>query len=475
MRHLIELSETVRQWAETEDRVRALLWYGTQALGTFTVFSDVDVAVVHRDSSGEVVDSLRQFLGSRVRECVHLDGRGEAALWVDDALTKIDLRLVGAVADLRAMANSLDVPAPRFVAALDKDRSCGEILREAEVRRTRDPSTSADEEIEKFLVGFEAASNAHRRSDGYRFYFEYNLALHRLARLVELARGNGEYLFLPRMLLSKRLGKQEQAEFRALHGVLYLPEAPTQKRRLAAAFLQVVEELRTRYLLRRPVEALRTFLDKIQSRDLFFNVRDFADAFAGSVLPGRVFRTSTLSRWIGTPELDGWIERHRVVKAVDFRNPEEAATTLPYSSGLAERLAVVSLPLSGRPRTSSAPVTQSLGQMYYRQFRAHLDNVVAALRVLAEPRDGAVAVHCHVGRDRTGWFCATLGLLLGLEEELIVDDYLRSGQDTRDESIRDFLALVAGDGGAASLLAVGGLQQAEVVALRRRLLADPGR
>jgi protein tyrosine/serine phosphatase len=371
------------------------------------------------------------------------------------------------------MATSIDVPAPRFVAVLDKDQACGELLRLASVPGGKDPAALVDGEIEKFLVGFEAASNAHRRSDGYRFYFEYNLALHRLARLVELARGNGDYLFLPRMLLSGRLGHQEQIEFRDLHGVLYLPRAPEQKRKLAGAFLKIVRELAVRFPLRRSTESMASFLAAVQSRDLFFNVRDFAAAFGGQVRSGRLFRTSTLSRWAGTPELDGWLARHRVVKVVDFRDPEEAAAALPYPSNLEERFAVCSLPLSGRPIVTEAP--EPLGEVYYRQFRSHLDNVVAALRIVAEPRDGAVAVHCHVGKDRTGWFCATIGLLLGIDEERIVDDYLRSGQGTQEEAIRTFLALVASAGGATRLCAAAGFGPDEVGALRRRLIDADGR
>jgi hypothetical protein len=470
MRHLIDLAEEVRRWAELEDRVRALLWYGMQALGTWTAFSDVDAAVIHCGTSRDVVDSLRRFLGDRVRECVHLDGRGEAALWVDDALTKIDLRLVGSATDLHPMAASLDVPAPRFVSAVDKDQACWELLRTAAQTKTRDPATVVDEEVEKFLVGFEAASNAHRRSDGYRFYFEYNLALHRLARLIELARGSGEYLFLPRMLLSARLDRSEQVEFRDLHGVLYLPKAPEQKRKLAGMFLKVVAELQSKFPLRRQMETMRTFLDAIQRRDLFFNVRDFAGAFSGKVLSGRLFRTSALSRWEGTPELDSWLERHRIVKVVDFRDPEEAAGTLPYSQAMAKRLAVEVLPLSGPPRNAPKAAPRSQGETYFRLFRAHLGSVAAALRVVAGPRDGAVVVHCHVGKDRTGWFCATLGLLLGLNEESLVDDYLRSGQDTKPAVIREFLALLAESGGAARWLAEAGFGPQEVAALRSRLL-----
>lgn len=473
MRQLRELAEVVKVWAGNDDRVRALLWYGTQALGSSSPFSDIDAAILHWGPAAEVVESLRQQLGQRVREWVHLQGRGEAALWVDETLTKIDLRLVASPEALHAMAVSMDVPSPRFVAVLDKDHACGELLRLASAPAGRDASSLVDGEIEKFLIGFEAASNAHRRSDGYRFYFEYNLAFHRLARLVELARGNGDYLFLPRMLLSGRLDHQEQVEYRDLHGVLYLPKAPDQKRRLAGAFLKIVRELAARFPLRRSIDSIASFLAAVQSRDLFFNVRDFAAAFGGQVRSGRLFRASTLSRWAGTPELDGWLTRHGVVKIVDFRDPEEAsAAGLAYPPDMVDRLAISSLPLSGRPvaREESEP----LGEIYYRLFRAHLENVVAALQIVAEARDGSVAVHCHVGKDRTGWFCATIGLLLGLDEEKIVDDYLLSGQGVREAAIRIFLARVAAAGGASRLCAAAGFGADGLAALRRRLLVEDG-
>lgn len=474
MRHLRELAEVVRSWAANEDQVRALLWYGTQAIGNFTPFSDIDAVIVHRGHASEVVESLRQQLGARVRECVHVSGRGEAALWVDESLTKIDLRMVADPHELHDMATSVDVPAPRFVAVLDKDSACGDLFRLASQRGNGNPAVLVNSEIEKFLIGFEAASNAHRRSDGYRFYFEYNLALHRLARLVELARGNGEYLFLPRMLLSGRLSSQEQIEFRDLHGVLYLPKAQEQKRKLVGAFLKIVRELDQRFPLRRSVDSMASFLVAVLNRDLFFNVRDFADAFDGRVTRGRLFRGSTLSRWTVTPELSDWITRCQVVKVIDFRDPEEAAAHLPYTGEIAERLGVVSSPLSGRPSAVGAPAMTSLGATYFQMFRTYIVNVIAALRIVAEPRNGSVVVHCHAGKDRTGWFCATVGLLLGLNIDRIVDDYLRSGQDTREDSMRDFLGLVSATGGARALLAESGYGSAEVDILRSRLLATSG-
>ena len=51
------------------------------------------------------------------------------------------------------------------------------------------------------------------------------------------------------------------------------------------------------------------------------------------------------------------------------------------------------------------------------------ENVVAALRALAAPTDGASVVHCAAGKDRTGVVCALALAVAGVPHEEIVADY----------------------------------------------------
>ena len=43
---------------------------------------------------------------------------------------------------------------------------------------------------------------------------------------------------------------------------------------------------------------------------------------------------------------------------------------------------------------------------------------------LADPQQGPVLFHCTTGKDRTGWAAAALLLLLGVDQDDVVDDYL---------------------------------------------------
>lgn len=55
------------------------------------------------------------------------------------------------------------------------------------------------------------------------------------------------------------------------------------------------------------------------------------------------------------------------------------------------------------------------------------DSVVAALRTIANA-DGATLVHCAAGKDRTGTIVALSLLLAGVDRQLVIEDYARSGE-----------------------------------------------
>ncbi|QRO00681.1 nucleotidyltransferase domain-containing protein [Archangium violaceum] len=274
---LHHLAQRIRAWAERAPAVRALFWYGGYGYGQLLPGSDLDMAVLLSPGadaarvSNALVDAL-STQGDPVELVVFTPEEQRLTAWMSEALTKLDLVFGRTAGELAWLADAGDVPPPRLTSAWPvQDPEVLDLLHrasrpiaesDAELRRER-----SEREIDKFLIAFEACSAAHAKGDAYAFYFQYNLALGRLARLVQLTRVGHRYLYLPRNLLTGALEADERASFRLLSGTLQLSEAHDRERALAKAFLETLEEVRAVLGARRESAGLARFLERILRRD----------------------------------------------------------------------------------------------------------------------------------------------------------------------------------------------------------------
>lgn len=79
-----------------------------------------------------------------------------------------------------------------------------------------------------------------------------------------------------------------------------------------------------------------------------------------------------------------------------------------------------------------------LSHHYIQYLDEAADQVVRALRVIADSDSGPVVVHCAAGKDRTGVVVALALVVAGVGREDVVADYALTGE--RIEAIRDRLA-----------------------------------
>jgi hypothetical protein len=271
------LAQRVRAWAEHSPAVRALFWYGGYGYGQLNPGSDLDLAVLLHSGTEispmaqELVSTLGAVSGPVEYSVIDPQERRLTA-WVGEALTKLDAVFGQTVEELSWLADARDVPPPRLTSAWPVQdpevvallRRAAQPIPETEVALRQERS---EREIDRFLIAFEACSAACAKSDAYTFYFQYNLALGRLARLVQLIRVGHRYLYLPRRLLSQALSPDEWRSFCLLSGTLQLSEARDRKRALAGAFLGAVAEARETLGVRRDTSALAAFLERVQRRD----------------------------------------------------------------------------------------------------------------------------------------------------------------------------------------------------------------
>ena len=146
-----------------------------------------------------------------------------------------------------------------------------------------------------------------------------------------------------------------------------------------------------------------------------------------------------------------------------------------------------------------AGAADNLVEDYMRQMDVNAPSMVEALRLIADPSNRPVVVHCTAGKDRTGIVTAMLLAILGVSDDDIVADYhvtttnmapilerIRAAQVFQDnglahapswifesepETMRDFLDRMATTyGGAVEWAQAKGLRDEEIARLRETLL-----
>ncbi len=219
------------------------------------------------------------------------------------------------------------------------------------------------------------------------------------------------------------------------------------------------------------------------------NVRDLGGL---RTRDGRAIRRGALVRAVALVRLSaaggGALEAHGVRTVIDLRNDDELGEDLaPRPPGLT----TLHLPLDGiedmefwkdwhgRPEFGTP--------LYYRPFLDHFPaRTAAVLTAIARAAPGGIAVHCGIGRDRTGLITILLLALAGVDEEAIAADYAlsearvpfgRVGRFSEDrgttpaEVIGDLLAGLD----VEAYLRLAGVTDDDLAAIRARLLSAAGR
>jgi protein-tyrosine phosphatase len=200
---------------------------------------------------------------------------------------------------------------------------------------------------------------------------------------------------------------------------------------------------------------------------------------------------------------------HGIVRVIDLRDDRERDEAGVL---VAEGIDVVHQPLldptfEWLDDTHPEPATL-LAHRYELILTSFPDRFAGAVEAIVETvanleRPGGVAYHCAVGKDRTGLLTALLLDVLGVPDETIVADYVRSASATavqvswlwalglpggstsddelefgvwsaRPETMQATLALLRGDhGGAEAYLVAAGVERTTLEALRQAVLTEP--
>ena len=201
---------------------------------------------------------------------------------------------------------------------------------------------------------------------------------------------------------------------------------------------------------------------------------------------GGIVRADALDRLTAA----GWaaLEAHGVRTVIDLRNDDELGEDLaPRPAGIT----TLHLPLDGVEDTAFWKDWHDRPEfgtpIYYRPFLDHFpERTAAVFTAIARAEPGGVAVHCGIGRDRTGLIAILLLALAGADADEIAADYalsearVRFGQvgtfyEDRGITPADVIAELLAGLDVEVYLRGAGVSEEDLAAIRSRLLSAAGR
>lgn len=456
--------------------LQVALLYGSFGRNEGNPNSDIDIQVlVDKDfQAHDLIDILKKEFENEIQYINEVKLRNKVVVYLNNQ-PKIEFGICKDVFEINRnyLGSEITNTTNTILFANDnwKDRIetyLHELVKKHTTDKTKDKTenTIADL-VNKFVYEFENCSNLHRRSDGFQFYFFYNIALHIAVQLNQLSKGETKYNFLPKQFIANTLTTEEQKSFYELKGTLFLPEANQQKRKLLDFFYFAIETL----VSKKQQEELKQFCEWIYERDFFWNFRDISTNNP-KIKSGVIYRTATMTLFQNENRFEDLLHKKQIKTVVDLRADREIDEH-SYTQETQHKFNYVRTPFDPWNQPDWFKEKHHYGtneEIAYRFFGIGCnDKIKTALEAIINEKN-ATAVHCFAGKDRTGIFISLLHLLVDTPLETIYADYLASEVDVKPYRLEMVLNIINEKGGIVPYLIECGLQQTQVEHLKNKLL-----
>ena len=133
---------------------------------------------------------------------------------------------------------------------------------------------------------------------------------------------------------------------------------------------------------------------------------------------------------------------HHLLPTIDLSAERLTEQPIPQEAFLDLERHIVNYSFYPEVQAMAADMYPSLIRSEYSQLQ-----YAAFLRLIVETPDGAVLWHCFQGKDRTGWGAAFILSALGVDREVIIEDFDRSNDAYRELVARLNNDIIARGGG----------------------------
>lgn len=466
----LKIIERIKSVLHADSEIETAFLYGSFARQKATVNSDVDIATVTTNTFdvNSLIKAMEVEFNGDLIKIINVVLRNKIVLYFKKS-PKVEVAFgntidthfrnyLGSEIPLDAIENSI---------LLDRKGKALSVLKLITSTKVHNDIEDKNNLIDKFLYEFESCSNAHKRSDGYQFYFFYNIALHTAIQLNHLSKGEAQFNFLPKNFIANTLTKEEQSIFYDVKATLFLPEANQQKRRLLDFFYKSIETLIEKDFF----DAIQTFCEWLYKRDFLWNFRDI-NKYNPEIKEGIVYRSSTMTLFQNEVFFDEFLEDKNIKTVIDLR-AEREIQELNYSDKALNKFNYVIASFDPWNQSIEFQNTHHQGsnvEIAYRFFGLECKASIKTAMETIISEDNAITIHCHAGKDRTGILISMLHLLSGADKNVVYNDYLATEMDTKKEYLDIVLNIIESNGGIEHYLMDCGLSLDQVQQLKMKIV-----
>lgn len=465
-----EIISQLKENINKMSHINCALLIGSFSRNDFTFNSDIDISVVVNQyfKEDEFLREIQDIFSNKIRYTLKSKLRKKCVIYFTDS-PKLEFNICYKLSEidkyfLAPETSSID----NCILLDDKDRLKKHLNKIIRIKKTTTIDTVKlfYDTIDKFLYDFENLSHYHRRSESYKCYFQFNLALNDCMQLLLITGQSIDYLYLP-TIQKYFFGKDGRDKLKSLNGSLYLPEINNKKRILLNFFYEILDN--QNFIKTEKSKNIKDFCEWIFMKDFGYNFRDISDN-CKKIKSGIIYRTSTLTRHQNDEYFETILKKYSISKIIDLRADRELAKD-PYISKTINILWAPFDPWNQSDNFINNHKQGSDSEIAYRFFAIECKESISKIaKEILYKTDEAIAIHCHAGKDRTGCLISLFYLLCGASEEEIYLDYFASEVDTKKYKIDTFLFEVKKYNTIEDYFISCGLTENEVTKLKKKLI-----